>query len=287
LNNKLEISKLIISKLVNQQSTNSGIDSLNRCLDKNLFRQWPHPVNYNYNSRGFRDQEWPQDLNSAVWCIGDSFTVGLGSCVEHTWSQVLSQHSQRRVINVSMDGASNEWMARQACDAYDLAQPRNMVLMWSYPHRRENVNRNQSDLNRRLHFVRSTMLQDFENFYSCRKQVRVYCASSNIIELVIPNFVTSFDDAAWKRIRDPSWPQLLPPTLEEFQDLSSAIAAELRTLHGIDIDQLLEFYTILQQNPKYLADVIRVEYLDRARDGHHFDIVTADWVAKQVQNLLN
>jgi hypothetical protein len=280
-------NKLTIIEFANQKLDYSGMDNIKECLDKKLFRQWPHPVNYNYNSRGFRDLEWPQDLNSAVWCIGDSFTVGIGSCFEHTWPQLLSQHSQRRVINVSMDGASNEWIARQACDAYDLARPRNMVLMWSYLHRRENINRDQSDLDRRLHSVRSTTPLDFENFNSCRKRVHAHCASSNIIELVVPNFITTFDDAAWKRIRDPSWPQLLPPTLVEFQDLSTEIAAEMRTLHSIDIDQLLEFYTILQQNPEYLADVIRVEYLDRARDGHHFDKVTADWVAKQVQNLLN
>lgn len=277
----------MISKFVNQQFDYSGMDSIDRCLDKKLFLQWPRPVKYNYNSRGFRDQEWPQDLNSAVWCIGDSFTVGIGSCFEHTWPQALSHHSQRCVINVSMDGASNEWIARQACDAYDLARPRNIVIMWSYLHRRENSNQDLLDLDRRLHHVRSTMPQDFENFSMCRKQVHNHCADSNLIELVIPNFVTSFDDAAWKRIRDPSWPQVLPPTLEEFQALSPEIAAELRTLHGIDVDQLLEFYTIKQQRCDFLADVITVEYLDRARDGHHFDRVTAEWVAAQVQNLLN
>lgn len=278
---------LTISKFVNQRFDYSGMDNLKGCLDRKLFLQWPHKVNYNYNSRGFRDQEWPQDLKSAVWCIGDSFTVGIGSCFEHTWPQALSQHSQRRVINVSMDGASNEWIARQVCDAYDLAQPRNIVIMWSYLHRRENSNLDLLDLDRRLHYIRSTMLQDFENFNSCRKQVHQHCAHSNIIELVIPNFVVSFDDAAWKRIRDPSWPQLLPKTLEEFQALSPEITAELHTLHGIDTDQLLEYYTIQQQHCDFLADVVTVEYLDRARDGHHFDIVTAEWVAAQVQNLLN
>lgn len=287
MNENSEISKLIIPKFVNRQFDYSGMDSLNSCLDRELFTQWPHSIDYKYNSRGFRDQEWPDDLKSAVWCLGDSFTVGVGSCFAHTWPQVLSQHSQHRVINVSTDGASNEWIARTACDAYDLAGPSRMVVMWSYLHRREHPDANLSDHDRRLHSVRSTMAQDFENFDSCRKQVHAHCADSNIIELVIPNFVTSFDDNAWKRVRDPGWPQLLPPTLEEFSDLSPEIVAELRTLHGIDIDQLLEFYTIQQQNPEYLLDVIRVEYLDRARDSHHFNLLTAEWVAAQVQNLLN
>jgi len=233
LNEKPENSNLIKPQFCNKQFDYSGIDNLKGCLDKKLFLQWPYPVTYNYNSRGFRDQEWPQDLNSSVWCIGDSFTVGIGSCFEHTWPQALNQRSQRSVINVSMDGASNEWIARTACDAYDLAQPRNIVIMWSYLHRRENSNLDLLDLDRRLHSVRSTIHQDFENLSMCRKQVHNHCVSSNLIELVIPNFVN-------------------------------------------DIDQHCDF----------LTNVIKVEYLDRARDGHHFDIVTSEWVAKQVQNLL-
>jgi hypothetical protein len=197
------------------------------------------------------------------------------------------------VINVSTDGASNEWIARTACDAYDLAGPSRMVVMWSYLHRREHPDANLSDHDRRLHSVRSTMAQDFENFDSCRKQVHAHCADSNIIELVIPNFADVDSYLAWKRVRNPnwqptvSWPQLLPPTLEEFRDLHPEIVAELRTLHGLDIDKLLEFYTIQQQIPECSAGVVRVDYLDHARDGHHFDIVTTKWVAKQVQNLLN
>jgi len=278
---------MILPTLANRQFDYTGMDSLDGCLDRELFTHWPHAIDYKYNSRGFRDLEWPQDLESAVWCLGDSFTVGLGSCFAHTWPQQLSQPDQCRVVNVAMDGASNDWIARTACDAYDLARPRNMVIMWSYLHRREDPNVDLPDVNRRLHFIRSTMAQDFENFNSCRKLVQTHCTDSNLIELVIPNFVVNFDNVAWKKIRDPSWPVLLPGTLKDFQALCPEIVTELRTIHGMDIDQLLEFYTIQQQNPQVLAGVIKVEYFDRARDGHHFDLLTAEWVAKQVQNLLN
>lgn len=280
------IDLLTVPELASKQFAYTGIDSLDKCFDRELFINWPHSIEYKYNTRGFRDQEWPLNLKSAVWCLGDSFTVGLGSCFEHTWPQVLSQHSQQRVINVSMDGASNEWIARTICDVYDLAQPRNMVIMWSYLHRREHPDANLSSRDRRLHSVRATMVQDFENFDSCRKQVQTYCADSNLIELVIPNFApgiaVNFNDA-WKKIRDPSWPQLPPSTLEEFLNLSSEIVTELCTLHGIDIDRVLE----LQKYQHILTDIIKVGYLDRARDGLHFDLVTAEWVAVQVQTLLN
>ena len=281
------IDSLTMPALANKQFAYSGIDSLTSCLDKELFIHWPHLIEYKYNSRGFRDQEWPSDLESAIWCLGDSFTVGIGSCIAHTWPQVLSQHSHRRAINVSMDGASNEWIARAACDVYDLSKPRNMVIMWSYLHRREHPDTALSNINRRLHSIRSTMAQDFENFNSCRNLVKTHCADSNIIEFLIPNFVVFFDDNVWKKIRDSNWPALLPATLKEFLDLSPEIITELRTLHSIDIDHLMEFYAIQQQHPEFLTGVVRVEYLDRARDGHHFDRYTAEWVATQAQNLLN
>ena len=279
---------MILPELANRQFDYSGIDSLNNCLDRELFIHWPHTIDYKYNSRGFRDQEWPQDLESAVWCLGDSFTVGLGSCFAHTWPQQLSQHSRRRVINVAMDGASNNWIARTACDTYDLARPSNIVIMWSYLHRRERPDGDLSDLDRRLQYVQSTDTQDFENFNSCRKKVHAHCADSNLTELIIPNFCNNYFTAgAWEKIRDPSWPVLLPGTLKDFRALPPAIVTELRTIHNMDIDQLLEFYTAQQQYSDTFKDLIRVEYLDRARDGHHFDILTAEWVAKQVQNLLN
>ena len=75
--------------------------------------------------------------------------------------------------------------------------------------------------------------------------------------------------------------------MTECQDLYPKIATELRTVHGLDLDGMLEFQLIQQQHPEFLSDLIRVESLDRARDGHHFDLLTAEWVAKQVQNLLN
>ena len=38
---------------------------------------YPYKVNYKFNSRGFRDNEWPNNLNDRVWCIGDSAVINL------------------------------------------------------------------------------------------------------------------------------------------------------------------------------------------------------------------
>jgi hypothetical protein len=119
----------------------SGIDCLTRCLDKKHFQNFPWPVSYQYNDRGYRDKPWPDivnDLENSVWCFGDSFTVGIGSPRQHTWTYILSERIQKRTINVSMDGASNNWISRKIAELVSEIVPKHIVVHWSYIHRREN-----------------------------------------------------------------------------------------------------------------------------------------------------
>jgi len=111
------LQDLVLQSRVNFKSDVSGLDSLELCLNKDHFRNYPHHVEYVHNSRGFRDNEWPEsadELKNAIWCVGDSFTVGLGSPRQFTWPQVLAAVTGRRCINISMDGASNAWISRRA-----------------------------------------------------------------------------------------------------------------------------------------------------------------------------
>ena len=71
------------------------------------FLSYDYPINYQHNSRGFRDSEWPNDLDNIIWCVGDSFTKGLGAPVEHTWPSILQNKTNKRCLNVSINGASN------------------------------------------------------------------------------------------------------------------------------------------------------------------------------------
>jgi hypothetical protein len=177
-----------------------------------------------------------------------------------------------------MGGASNQWIARNVCDVYDLAQPDNIVIMWSYIHRRENPNFELSDLDRREYYVKSTVAEDYANFDECRKLVHTHCADSNLIEFAVPHFEPCFDNSNWQMIRDTSWPELMPASLDEFLKLDGSIILELQNLHEVDLNLLFLQYTLPRE---ILAGVIKVKHLDRARDGHHFDIITAEWVAKQ------
>ena len=124
----------------NQICAESGMDSLDGCPDKKHFKNYPHKIEYRHNSRGFRDTEWPDtitELQDSIWCIGDSFTVGLGSPLTHTWPNILQNKLNRRCINVSLDGASNNWIARHARAIINEIKPKNLIVQWSYSHRRE------------------------------------------------------------------------------------------------------------------------------------------------------
>lgn len=134
------LPSFVLPAFINQHCAESGLDSLEHCFDRRYFLNYPWPVDYQYNSRGFRDSEWPNsvvDLAQSTWCIGDSFTVGLGSPISHTWPYVLSKTTNNRTINISLDGASNDWIARKVSELVTEVVPKNIVIHWSYIHRRE------------------------------------------------------------------------------------------------------------------------------------------------------
>jgi len=139
------LTDLRLSSRANKVWSESGIDSWEKCLDRKHFSGYPHAIEYRYNDRGFRDQAWPDDLKNAIWCIGDSFTVGIGQPFDHIWPQMLAKQSQTRTVNISMDGASNNWIARRTRDIMQQINPRHVIVMWSYDERREIPNQTLLD----------------------------------------------------------------------------------------------------------------------------------------------
>ena len=96
----------ILPSRQNQVWDKSGIDSYEECKDKKHFKSYPYAVDYDYNSRGFRDSEWPEDIDQlthAIWCVGDSFTEGLGSPAEHAWPFLLQNQTNLKPTS-NMDG---------------------------------------------------------------------------------------------------------------------------------------------------------------------------------------
>jgi hypothetical protein len=282
---------LILPSRVNQNWLYSGIDSIEHCRDKKHFESYPHNITYNYNSRGFRDAEWPnnvEELQSAIWCVGDSFTVGIGSPIEYTWPWVLQQQTGCRVINVSMDGASNEWIARHVNLIKKQIDPKNIIVMWSYVNRREHKNQTLTSEQRRIHSDKTDNLEDLLNFKSCQAIIK----PGNAIQLTIPEYRPILVDqsfnlqSAWQNIRGVDWPAQAPATLDDMLALPAFVQTELKNDFNIwtDLQQSIEQKSLLSTLEKNL---IKVDRLDLARDGHHFDIITAQWAVDQIMSRLN
>ena len=284
---------LCLPSRINRRCQFTGINSYHACRDKQYFLQYPHEVVYHFNSRGFRDREWPfmlQDLQESVWCVGDSFTVGIGQPFDHIWPQVLQRAIGRRVINISMDGASNDWIFRKALQVLDVVNPIKVICMWSYTHRRELANPTLDDESRRLHTSHATPSQDLEHWLQLMNMLQ-HRYADQVINCTIPEFHPVYQIAEiWQSVKDNSWGSC-PKNLHEFYDLDDHIQHELQHVHQC-FDLMLDTYkmadagcAVLQHVAPTQSKVIMTNQpLDWARDHHHFDILTAEWIVDQILN---
>jgi len=177
----IQISMLkILDRIDIPESKTSGLDSLENCLDKKYFQEYSKTVSYRYNSRGFRDEEWPANLNDVIWCLGDSFTVGIGQPFEETWPQLLEKATNKRCINLGQDGCSNDTMAQRAIELVDLYKPKLLVIMWSFFTRRQ-VDGNNVQYSK-LDFGNQADVKNFEtNFLKVQK------LPGKKIHMLVPN----------------------------------------------------------------------------------------------------
>lgn len=75
--------------------------------------RWVGPIEYRFNSRGFRDREWPENIKDVIWCVGDSELLGTGITYEQACPRQLELITGRTTIDISIPRASNDWIARQ------------------------------------------------------------------------------------------------------------------------------------------------------------------------------
>lgn len=278
---------LVIPSRINCNWTESGIDCYSLCMDKQHFDRYPYQVNYNYNSRGFRDKEWPaslEKLKKSIWCVGDSFTVGIGSPLEHTWPYLLEQKTNKNTVNISLDGASNNWIARRTVDILEQICPETIVIMWSFLHRRELSDSGLTDEKRRIQFgEKICKYDDVDNLEDCYQKIKLANKNkTNIIYSVIPNVLPNtqlVDD--WKNLRDKSWPESPPMTWPEFKLLDLYIQKELKYQHT-DWYELFLYKQYMNKKCPMSSSIIDIQQLDLARDGYHFDIRHSEEIVKQI-----
>lgn len=264
----------------------SGLDSIQDCLDLAYFKNYPYSVNYQYNSRGYRDHEWPDtvdNLKNSIWCIGDSFTVGLGSPFNHIWPQVLQETTNIRTINISMDGASNNWIARHANYIINEINPRYVVIHWSFSHRRELP-------------LESMLDPIWQEYYQAIKDPTwPSCDSYNKLDQLPEHIQEEVKQDpkfnSWQDGFDIELPRRL-------RDIRSSDSEDIINTQQC-IDSLLPGPTIIHSfipdwhsKPTELNfhDQPRIKEfarLDLARDGFHYDMKTSQFFCQQIIDFLN
>lgn len=272
------LSDFILHSRVNAVWQFSGIDSIELCLDKKHFKNYPHRVEYVYNSRGFRDQEWPEsveELKNAIWCIGDSFTVGLGSPLEHTWPYLLQQQTGRRCINVSMDGASNEWIARKGISLLTAISPDMIIAHWSYTHRRELPTAPILELRWLNHYndIKDPtwpMCNSFDDIDKLPNYIQLEIKQMHNI-----NVLTCNDEDRRMHLLNSTTEDDHINTLSSIAALAAA-CSDTKLIHSF----IPKFCTANSVNQFFsqfnnIADYVKYSEIDTARDGHHYDILTA------------
>jgi hypothetical protein len=291
------LPSFVLPSYFNLTATQTGMDNPKECINIDHYKSYPWPVVYEYNSRGYRDEEWPEDLDNAIWCFGDSFTVGLGSPRSHTWAQQLQKQSGIRTINIGMNGASNNWIARKIHEFSEAnVCPRAVAVHWSYLHRRETASWALEPL----------IDQHWQKFYNqIRDDSWPKCKHFQDFEL-LPNFIKQEITTQHLDLEREYWFRYdYEKTLDEERMLGFDVDATPEQ----DVDNLLDAIRGVEQLglavihsfiPNYAPDyatqtqieqycsqqeyrvVTDLRTLDQARDGYHYDILTAQWLAHEL-----
>ena len=100
------------------------------------------PVEYTYNSHGFRTSEFDQQFD--VVCFGCSFTMGTGVHGKDTWPSQLQSLTGLQVANLGHAGSSNDTAFRYAQHYLPLLRPKHAIWLQTDMHRLELIDDNSA-----------------------------------------------------------------------------------------------------------------------------------------------
>lgn len=159
-------SELKIEGYVNLSCKFLSVDSYTRCFNKQFFKSFPYQVNYQFNSLGYRELPVDQYQQDAILIIGDSAITGLGLPFELTVAKQLEQLCGHQVLNFSMCGASNDWIARKLEIILKYFDPRAVFVHYTFSHRRENPRSDWYDNERTLCDPIPTLDENYKNWFT-------------------------------------------------------------------------------------------------------------------------
>jgi hypothetical protein len=121
---EISTHKYHLSERVNSTHTTSGSDNTGLCR-------------YTYNELGFRGESITKK-GFKIMSLGCSITEGVGVNDDETWSRQFCKMIPNSVdMNFGTGGRSNDFIARCLLTYFDLIKPDLVLILYTYPHRRE------------------------------------------------------------------------------------------------------------------------------------------------------
>lgn len=142
--------ELKVGGYVNYSADTLGLDSREHCYSKSHFDSFNHPISYQFNSIGYRERPFNEYKKDSIIVIGDSFTLGLGLPHALTYPAQLEKLINIPVLNFSLNGASNDWIARKLGIIFKYFNPMAVIVHYTFSHRRESNNLDWFDDERTL-----------------------------------------------------------------------------------------------------------------------------------------
>jgi len=171
----------------NLQTDSLGLDSQAHCFNRQLFDQHV-PVHYQFNSIGFRTHSVDQFKSNAILVIGDSFTLGLGNNIQDRYTDIIAQQLSHQVLNFSLNGASNDWIARKLQQLLPLFQPRAVVIHYTFSHRRERPQTDWHDDERTECEPIYSSQENYQNWFANFKTIQDLTGNIKLIHSFIRNW---------------------------------------------------------------------------------------------------
>jgi lysophospholipase L1-like esterase len=178
---------LSIPYYANLQCDQIGIDSLEKCLNRKWY-QSQKSVDYHFNDLGYRCVPSSEFKGNEILAIGDSFTVGLGLNVDDTWPGKLQKILDYPVLNFSLNGASNDWIARKLDQLLTVFEPRAIVIHYTFSHRRELDQPDWYDDERTLCLESTDPQEDLDNWYGNYKKIMSTASNIPLLHSFLPNW---------------------------------------------------------------------------------------------------
>lgn len=193
MDTSLLLKSIIIPFYANVKCNELGHDSKEHCFNQSHYKNFG-PVSYQFNELGYRTSPIDQFTGKEILAIGDSFTLGLGVNVGQRWSEYLESNINCPVLNFSLNGASNDWIARRTKELLEYFTPRAIVLHYSFSHRREHPDITWQDDERTLCDPGPTETENFNNWYENFKKINQCCGNIPVIHSFIPKWHTTILD---------------------------------------------------------------------------------------------